>query len=87
MKLALISSAVLWIDLEVWARAWETPPQTRLVYRESKFFFVGSYRREVIYSVVALNFDEAWKCFKSSPQSAEEIISIIKTETEIYLAQ
>jgi len=64
-----------------------TPPQTRLVYRESKFFFVGSHRREVIYSVVALNLDEAWRCFRSSPASAEEVISIIKTETEIYLAQ
>lgn len=64
-----------------------TPPQTRLVYRESKFFFVGSHRREVIYSVVAVNLHEAWKCFRSSPASAEEVISIIKTETEIYLAQ
>jgi hypothetical protein len=64
-----------------------TPRQTRLVYRESKFFFVGSHRREVIYAVVAANLHEAWKCFKSSPASAEEIISIIKTETEIYLAQ
>jgi site-specific DNA-methyltransferase (adenine-specific) len=64
-----------------------TPRQTRLVYRESKFFFVGSHRREVIYAVVAANLHEAWKCLKSSPASAEEIISIIKTETEIYLAQ
>jgi predicted RNA methylase len=65
----------------------ETPPPSRLVYREAKFFFVGSYRREVIYSVVALDLDDAWRHFRSSPQSAHEVISIIKTETEIYLAQ
>jgi len=65
----------------------ETPAQSRLVYRESKFFFVGSYRREVIYTVVAPTLEEAWKCFRSSPQSGEDVISIIKTETEIYLAQ
>jgi site-specific DNA-methyltransferase (adenine-specific) len=64
-----------------------SPPHSRLVYRESKFFFVGSCRREVIYSVVALNLDEAWRYFRSSPQSAWEVISIIRTETEIYLAQ
>jgi site-specific DNA-methyltransferase (adenine-specific) len=65
----------------------EPPSHSRLVYRESKFFFVGSYRREVVYSVVALNLDEAWRHFRSSPQGAQEVISIIKTETEIYLAQ
>lgn len=65
----------------------EPAPHSRLAFRESRFFFVGSYRREVIYSVVALNLDEAWRCFRSSPYSAEQVISIIKTETEIYLAE
>jgi site-specific DNA-methyltransferase (adenine-specific) len=62
-------------------------PSSKLVHHERKYFFVGSCRREVIYSVVAASLEEAWKCFQSKRESKEEIISIIKTETEIYLAQ
>ncbi len=58
-----------------------------LVHRERKYFFVGAYRREVIFSVVAESLEEAWKRFESSPLQAELILSVIKTETEIYLAQ
>ena len=59
----------------------------RLVHRECKYFFVGTDEREVVYSVAAPSLEEAWKLFESSPKSGCSIISIIKTETEIYLAQ
>jgi len=57
------------------------------VHRERKYFFVGAHRREVVHSVVAESLEEAWKHFQSSPYHAEQILSVIKTETEIYLAQ
>ncbi len=60
---------------------------SRLVHRERKYYFVGAHCREVIFSVVADSLEEAWKSFDSSPQHYEQILSVIKTETEIYLAQ
>ncbi len=60
---------------------------SKLVHRERKYFFVGATQREVVYSVVADSLDEAWKNFRSSPHQTHEILSVIKTETEIYLAQ
>jgi hypothetical protein len=41
----------------------------------------------VIYSVEAKTLEEAWQNFRASPQAATEILFVIKTETEIYLAQ
>lgn len=60
---------------------------SKLVHRERKYFFVGVHRREVVYSVVADSLEEAWKSFGSSQYHTCEILSVIKTETEIYLAQ
>lgn len=60
---------------------------SKLVHRERKYFFVGMHQREIIYSVVAPSIEEAWKSFQASRQSKEQVLSIIKTETEIYLAQ
>jgi len=60
---------------------------TRLVRRERSYYFVGASRREVIYSVSAESMEEAVQKFHSSAQATTEIIFIIKTETEIYLAQ
>jgi site-specific DNA-methyltransferase (adenine-specific) len=60
---------------------------SKLVHWERKYFFVGAYRREVVYSVVADSLEEAWKSFQSSPHQCEQILSVMKTETEIYLAQ
>jgi len=57
-----------------------------LVQQERKFYFVGANQREVIYSVEAKTLEEAWQNFRSSPQAATEILFVIKTETEIYLA-
>ncbi len=65
----------------------EISSTSRLVHRERKFFFVGLLPREVVYSVVADSLDDAWKRFLSSSRSDIPILSVIKTETEIYLAQ
>lgn len=59
----------------------------RLVHRERKFFFVGELRREVIYTVVAEDLSTAWQNFRASRFSQIPIFSVIKTESEIYLAQ
>jgi site-specific DNA-methyltransferase (adenine-specific) len=63
------------------------PPLTTLVHREERFYFVGVSRREVIFTVQAVSLDEAWQAFHASNMSSEAIFSVIKTETEIYLAQ
>ncbi len=59
----------------------------KLVRRDRSFYFVGTHRREIIYSVSAENMEEALQKFQSSPHAAIEILFIIKTETEIYLHQ
>jgi site-specific DNA-methyltransferase (adenine-specific) len=65
----------------------EMLPSSKLVHKECKYLFVGLHEREVVYSVVAQSLDEAWAQFQASPRSCEQILSVIKTETEIYLAQ
>ncbi len=65
----------------------DTPASGRLVRRERSYYFVGAIRREVIYSVPAATLEEAWQRFRSSAQAGVEILFVIKTETEIYLAQ
>ncbi len=65
----------------------EVSTTSKLVHRERKCFFVGSLQREIVYSVVADSLDEAWSQFRSSNRSDIPIFSVIKTETEIYLAQ
>jgi site-specific DNA-methyltransferase (adenine-specific) len=57
-----------------------------LVRRDRNFYFVGAHRREVVFSVSADNMEEALQKFRSSPHAAVEILFVIKTETEIYLA-
>jgi site-specific DNA-methyltransferase (adenine-specific) len=59
----------------------------KLVRRDRSFYFVGTHRREIIYSVSAESMEEALQKFQSSPHAAIEILFIIKTETEIYLHQ
>ncbi|HUK30807.1 MAG TPA: site-specific DNA-methyltransferase [Candidatus Acidoferrum sp.] len=60
---------------------------TRLVHKERNFFFVGSEKREVVFSTAAQSMEEAWHIFHSSNRSKFAILFVIKTETEIYLAQ
>jgi len=62
------------------------PALTKLVRRECNYYFVGANPREVIYSVMAATLDEAWQKFHSSTKSSREILFVVKTETEIYLA-
>jgi hypothetical protein len=59
----------------------------KLVRREKSFYFIGTFRREVVYSVVAGNMEEAIQKFSASTQSSIEILLVVKTETEIYLTQ
>jgi hypothetical protein len=59
----------------------------KLVRRERSYYFVGATRREVVFSVRADTLEEAWLKFGSSPEAESEILFVIKTETEIYLAK
>ncbi len=58
-----------------------------LMHRERKYFFIGLLQRDVIYCVAAESLEEAWNRFLSSSKRDTLIFSVIKTETEIYLAQ
>ena len=60
---------------------------TTLVHQEQRFFFVGDDPREVVFSVTAESMEEAWQRFHKSPRAKLVIFSVIKTQTEIYLAQ
>ncbi len=60
---------------------------TRLVHQELNFFFVGSEKREVVFSTTANSMEDAWQRFHSSKSSRISVLFVIKTETEIYLAQ
>jgi site-specific DNA-methyltransferase (adenine-specific) len=68
-------------------RAMDALNSGKLVRRERSYYFVGTFRREVIYSVVADDMEDAVRKFHSSAQAEIEISFVIKTETEIYLAQ
>jgi len=62
-------------------------PPTRLVRRDCNFHFVGANPRDVVFTVAADDMAEAWKRFRNSAASATQVLFVIKTETEIYLAQ
>jgi len=64
----------------------DTPP-TRLVRRDRNFHFVGADPRDVVFTVAADDMTEAWTRFHNSAASATQVLFVIKTETEIYLAQ
>jgi site-specific DNA-methyltransferase (adenine-specific) len=68
-------------------RSMEPPASTTLVRRERSYYFVGAIRREVVYSVAADTLKEAWQKFRCSGYADTQILFVIKTETEIYLAQ
>jgi site-specific DNA-methyltransferase (adenine-specific) len=68
-------------------RAMDALNAGKLVRRERSFYFIGTFRREVVYSVVADSMEEAVRKFSASTQSGLEILFVVKTETEIYLAQ
>jgi site-specific DNA-methyltransferase (adenine-specific) len=58
----------------------------RLVRRERNYYFVGALRREVVFSAFAESIEDAWQKFRASAQRETEVLFVIKTETEIYLA-
>ena len=68
-------------------RAMGTPVSGKLVRQERRYYFVGLNLREIIYAVDAADLEEAWYKFRSSTHAGTEILFVIKTETEIYLAQ
>ncbi len=92
-----ITLTCLQIDLDLFGRSVDrsgvTVPRPmnvsatgKLVRRERSYYFVGACQREVIYSTAAATLEEAWQNFRASSQAATEILFVIKTETEIYLA-
>ena len=58
----------------------------QLVQQERRFYFIGRAKREVIFSTLASSLDDARKIFHAAGKSDSEVLFIIKTETEIYLA-
>ena len=63
------------------------PGQLQLVQQERRFYFIGRTDRRVIFSTLADSLDEARQKFRASGLSDSDALFIIKTETEIYLAQ
>jgi hypothetical protein len=58
-----------------------------LVQRETKFYFIGADPREVIFSVEAESMEIAWQQFQISRYASRVVIFVVRTQTEIYLAQ
>ena len=58
----------------------------KLVSRECNFYFVGAIRRDIVFKATAENMTEAWQKFRASSSASAEILFVIKTETEVYLA-
>ena len=61
-------------------------PSIRLVRRDRNFHFVGANPRAVVFTVAADDMAEAWTRFRSSAASGTQVLFVIKSETEIYLA-
>ncbi|HEV2299894.1 MAG TPA: site-specific DNA-methyltransferase [Candidatus Acidoferrales bacterium] len=76
------------VDRSNWTKssAMDAPATTRLVRRERNYYFVGASRREVIFSAPAEDLADAWRKFGTSSAGDTQVIFVIKTETEIYLA-
>ncbi|HKW64793.1 MAG TPA: site-specific DNA-methyltransferase [Candidatus Acidoferrum sp.] len=60
--------------------------QLQLIQQERRFYFIGRADRRVIFSVLADFLEEARQKFRASGLSDSDVLLIIKTETEIYLA-
>jgi hypothetical protein len=61
-------------------------PQLQLVQQERRFYFIGRTKREILFTVQAESLDEARQTFRNAGNSDSDVLFIIKTETEIYLA-
>jgi len=62
-------------------------PQLRLVREEQTYYFIGASVRAVIYSASAESLEEAWEKFRGSSKAGAAIFCVVRTETQIYLAQ
>jgi site-specific DNA-methyltransferase (adenine-specific) len=94
---ALLLITICQFDLDLWPEsmdrsiaaqnfAMEAEVTVRLVRSERNFHFIGAARREVVFSVAAVDLQDAWRKFRNSSAAAIEIMFIVKAETEIYLA-
>ncbi|MFZ0634661.1 MAG: site-specific DNA-methyltransferase [Candidatus Acidiferrales bacterium] len=94
---ALVCVTIHQIDLDLWPDSVDrsiaaqisvmgTEVTARLVRSERNFHFIGASRREVVFSVAAVDLQDAWRKFRSSSAAATDILFIVKAETEIYLA-
>jgi site-specific DNA-methyltransferase (adenine-specific) len=59
----------------------------KLVQQECHFYFIGRTDRRVIFSTVADTLDEAQQKFRASGRPDSDALFIIKTQSEIFLAQ
>jgi hypothetical protein len=59
----------------------------KLVQQECHFYFIGRSDRRVIFSAIADTLDEAQQKFRASGRPDSDALFIIKTQTEIFLAQ
>ena len=93
---ALVFVSIHQIDLDLFRDSMDRSIETRNVVMESEvkarrirsernYHFVGAYRREIVFSVVAVDLQDAWRKFKDSSVATTAIMFIIKAETEIYL--
>ncbi|MGC1685094.1 MAG: site-specific DNA-methyltransferase [Candidatus Acidiferrales bacterium] len=94
---ALVLITICQFDLDLWSEsmdrsiaaqnfAMDAEVTVRLVRSERNFHFIGATRREVVFSVAAVDLQDAWRKFRNSSAAAIEIMFIVKAETEIYLA-
>jgi site-specific DNA-methyltransferase (adenine-specific) len=95
---AILRVTIVQITLDLWSRSMDRSDRAnsatisvtatgKLVRRECSFYFVGAIRHEVVFAVAAEDMTEAWQKFRASPATSVEILFVIKTQTEIYLAQ
>jgi site-specific DNA-methyltransferase (adenine-specific) len=73
-------------SVESSSRAMEQTLATKLVHSTREFHFIARLQRAVIYSVVAQSFDEAWAKFLKAGNHRGDVLCVVKSETEIYLA-
>jgi site-specific DNA-methyltransferase (adenine-specific) len=68
-------------------RAARVPESLQPVHQELRFHFIGRTDRRVIFSTLAASLDDGRQKFRASGLSDSDALFIIKTQTEIFLAQ
>jgi hypothetical protein len=67
-------------------RAGRMPVSLQLVQQERRFYFVGRAKREILFTVMADSLEDARQQFRNAGHLDSDVLFVIKTETEIYLA-